>query len=124
MTHPTPKPCPCGGGVPHLGRLNRQFWWECDRCSARTIMCPDPATALRVWNASVDAADPECTPTVPLFWEINEVDDALHAGTIQIGSVHESERGWRYECLLGSPSTTYNTREAARAALLAHVMGR
>lgn len=123
MTHSTPKSCPCEWGQDDTKLNDHKGEWcvRCGGCGHQTMYCPDPATAVRVWNAGVDAADPECVGMVGLKWEVNAI--MLKACPLPIGGVYQEGAYWICELLGLTLGGYHKTVFEARAALLAHVMG-
>ena len=131
MTHATPSPCVCGGSAKIMRRLiTREYSVGCGRdgCHAATPDFADEPTALRAWNAMQAAVQEGVVGMVPLRWK----GEQLMAGACELGTIENDYSG--DECFLGYygrttcdgelfESDTLATEEAARAALLAHVMG-
>ena len=123
MTHATPSPCVCGGSAKIMRRLiTREYSVGCGRdgCGAATPDFADEPTALRAWNAMQAAVQEGVVGMVPLRWK----GEALYANKICFGQLWKNQaENWIWGGLHSAGLHAADTRESARAALLAHVMG-
>ena len=113
---PTLKPCACGFVEEPHWATNRL---TCLLCAAATPRCPAPEAAANCWNAMQMSLEEGVVGMAPLRWHVLE----LRLGSNVVGRVFSYDGAW------ASKSTTephyfrtFDTREQAEAALLAHVM--